>query len=1037
MNMIKAFLKLLLCIGIVVSASAKTKIALVGDSEKTNQIADMALANMANNNDLEFVERSAIEQVLKEHKLHDSGVTSKQIPMIAKLLHTDIYAVLSSAQVEKKTVPSSLRVFDARNGFCLVDAALPPGAEECVGFVNAKLNNAVKTLADHKKLKFVSILAVRNAGAPEKYKRQMTKIAIELERYLIAMPDIAVLERSELGLINKERKITKESFKLVPSAYLLDLEFSPGAAADKINLKIYILNTAGKELADFNFPDCLKNEPSEIMKALAKYLKAGSPDQITTDSKREAKRFWDEYKFFRQADQYSTAKHKLEAAVALCPDNPDYLYELAEFSGYFSLKYYRSCPANKSERFMFLLKQVKDAIQIYDEHKANFSNYKKCLYRISGIGRMRYIIFSGASFNKEQIEETRKVMRELRAKAFPEWRKFGWKADLSIGFSSTGEFKKGFRWLYSGCDLEWFLNYPDYYDYSYRRTVEVLKATRIFLRKHPELINKQGRDLRPWLFFFVWGTAKENFQEWERYIKNSQNLIEEAKKHPDKEVQNYGRHLEFYQKMAMDNYDPEKFKINLRKYLIDNKKLPYRLKLFIGFFLRLSNKQKRILVRLAEEEHSNYIRNSEDENSLKFLSMRLDSEKKPDKLAELIIDNRSKVIEFRNLAFKGWKSYYQPEDLRRQLWAWELKLMIGNSPVCRKALAVLNYPFTVEELKRINSVQIIGKVMDGKKIYILALTNRSKEIMLYSYDPHNSKLEEIVSLDDHCNNDDWEKDECPFYVNEKYFLIGAPGEIIVIPRDNLSPRRIKDLPAKRIAALTILDKRIYAFVGDKKAISYVSSGTILFSCSFYGEDRKIDISTQRRKKLNYFDKQKPFRVAQLFADEKSHRLLFINKQGLWEFYPENGDSKKLVTCSGIWGMRVDGELYIAGSYPYSYYTFELDSDKADFRFYTGTKGEVKYLKGTPAVIKHIPGTPPPFLIKNNAIWYCSDRAGYIDLSFKDHLVRMFFGLNRRAPERYKYFPHPDGHSILVVSRTSIFKITPPSRNDNKIALRQK
>lgn len=619
----------LFCISIIFAgagALAKTQIALIGDSKETRQVADMVLAKLANNDKLEFLERSAIEKVLKEHKLQGSGLNSKQIPLIANVLHADVFVVLSSAQVKNKTVPSSLRIFDARNGFCLVDAALPTGIEKCADFINAKLNNAVKTLADPKSLKFVSILAVRNAGAPEKYKRQMANIAMEVERRLIAMPDVAVLERSELGLVNKERKITSKSFKLASSAYLLDLEFSPTSSADKVDLKIYVLDASGKELTSFKFPDCVKTKPEQIIKVLAKYLKTSLPLQVA-DNKEEAKRFWAEYKFFRQADLYSIAKHKLEAAVALFPDNPDYLYELAEFSGYFSLKYYRSCPVNKSERFMFLLQKIKDAIQIYDEHKARFPNYKKCLYRISGIGRMRYIIFNGTIFNEEQVEETRKVMRELRSKAFPEWRRFGWKADLSTGFASVKEFEKGFRWLYRGCNLEWFLNYRDYYDYDYHRTIEVLKATRVFLQKHPELINKQGRDLRPWLFFFVWGPARENFQEWERYIKNSQSLVEEAKKHPDKEVQDYGRHLKFYQKIAMDNYNPEKFRRDLRKYLIANKTLPYRLKLFLRFFLRLNRKQKRALLRLAEEENSNYIRNSENENSLKFLRMRLDSEK--------------------------------------------------------------------------------------------------------------------------------------------------------------------------------------------------------------------------------------------------------------------------------------------------------------------------------------------------------------------------------------------------------------------------
>jgi len=321
------------CISIIFAgagAFAKTKIALIGDSEQTNQVADMVLAKLANNDKLEFLERSAIEQVLKEHKLQGSGLNSKQIPLIANVLHADVFAVLSSAQVKNKTVPSSLRIFDARNGFCLLDTALPAKAEKCADFVNAKLKSAVKILSDPKSLKFVSILAVRNAGAPEKYKRQMANTAMEVERRLIAMPDVAVLERSELGLVNKERKITGKSFKLAPSAYLLDFEFSPASSADKVDLKVYVLNVSGKELTSFKFPDCLKTPPQQIIKVLAKYLKTSPPLQLS-DNKEEARRFWAEYKYAARAGKYDTAEYKLETVIALVPDSPVYRHEMAKY----------------------------------------------------------------------------------------------------------------------------------------------------------------------------------------------------------------------------------------------------------------------------------------------------------------------------------------------------------------------------------------------------------------------------------------------------------------------------------------------------------------------------------------------------------------------------------------------------------------------------------------------------------------------------------------------------------------------------------
>ena len=411
-------------------AFAKTKIALIGDSKKTNQLADMVLAKMADNDNLEFLERAAIEKVLKEHKLQSSGLSSNQIPIIAKILHTDIFAVLSSAQVNKKTVPSSLRVFDARNGFCLIDTALPADIEKCTAFISDKLKN----LPDKKSLKFISILAVRNAGAPAKYKRQMAHVAMEIERRLIAMPDVAVLERSELGLINKERKISKKLFKLASSAYLLDFEFAPASSADKVDLRIYVFNTSGKELKSFNFPDCLKAKPQQMIKALAKYLKT-SPAVQVVNIKQEAKRFFKEYEFFKQNKKYYIAKRKIETVIALRPDNPDDLYELADILGRFELENFRR--KKTLEHYTFALEALKKIIKLNDEIKSRFPDFKKCLYKAGHSTMQLLSIYTAIKLlNAQKIKETRKVMKEFREKSFPELQKHYWKFNLNDGINS-------------------------------------------------------------------------------------------------------------------------------------------------------------------------------------------------------------------------------------------------------------------------------------------------------------------------------------------------------------------------------------------------------------------------------------------------------------------------------------------------------------------------------------------------------------------------------------------------------------------------
>lgn len=1026
-------------------AVAKTKIALIGDSSKTQQVADMVLAELSNSDNVELLERSAIEKVLKEHKLQNSGLSSRQIPVIAKILHTDIFAILSSAQAGKKTIPSSMRVFDARNGFCLLDTALPPKIEECANFISNKLNN----LPSSKSMKFVSILAVRNAGAPSRYRRQMAHIAMEIERRLIAIPDIAILERSELGLVNKERKINKKLFRLASSAYLLDLEFAPTDSADKIDLRIYILNSSGQELASFNFPDSLKSSPQKIIKVLAKYLKTSPPFQVASN-KEEAERFFNEYKFFHKINRRKIAKCKLDAAISLAPNNPDYLFALVKYIGDRS-NYPSNRNSTKTQQFMFMLRIMKEAMKVYDEINERFPDYQKKLYskirtrewfvydkNMDTFSRMAYIFFNNNNLlNKQQKHEVRKFMANFREKYFPEILKYQWELDLDDGINSPRELLNLTRFQNSACDIRYFFDMQDYINFSYSWLVKCLQASSDFLKKNPKYQNMYN-----FVPSFFPGCGFTPSYKWESSIGCSHALVEISKKHPARAVKNYAYSWELFEQLLQEKFDPKKFRTLLKKYCARHKMFPDKL----GTALY---RQHLGLYKIFQEEKIEFKRKQKESTPLKTLLVKLKVENDVEKLADLIISHPPNMLELRKRCNSSF-------DELNALDNFSEKLLRKDSAICLKAFKILNHPFKIKKVIErkdfgsfsLNDVRLKSAVMKGGKIYLLMLNPGYKRarrnedndfLKIYCFNPNNKALNEVGRIKESPFKEKLWTAKCQFFVTSNNFLFAAKDQILVIPRNRSQYHAIKDLPAKKIMAMIVLDKRIYAFLGYTAPwTNRPPSETILFSCLLDGSDRKIHISTLRRKKQHFFDKQKPFRVTNVTADEKNHRLLFTCENsvcGLWEFYPDSGKYKahlKFERSYATWSMKRDDKVYVASEGNYNnYYSFDLKSNKLNFLFYRGKASNIKFMKMKPLLAKEIKEGKPPFLIKEKGIWSSGFRMRYIDLSHKNISSQYLLGVKSLLVERIPILPHSDGHSIWAIAGWSIYKITPPE-NLNKI-----
>jgi hypothetical protein len=270
------------------------------------------------------------------------------------------------------------------------------------------------------------------------------------------------------------------------------------------------------------------------------------------DSKKEAERYFSVYKSKRHAREFDVARRKLEAAIALDPDEPLYLYELAKLMGS-RLPPFKPVPYGQKydtvKHFMNFFTMFKESIGIYDRVAKHFPKYSKFLYGPDQIQYEMDNLFMNlnGSINpddcsKEQRQYIRKVMKDYRKKAYPQMRKHYWKSDLSDGINSHKEYKYLFYFHNRPSRFYFFYDYEDQIQYAYQSTIKVMESSRDYLKNHPELVKiKQPR--YDYAFWKPPGSQPQAAREWSKVLKNDNKLIKEALKHPNPQIRKYGEAL--------------------------------------------------------------------------------------------------------------------------------------------------------------------------------------------------------------------------------------------------------------------------------------------------------------------------------------------------------------------------------------------------------------------------------------------------------------------------------------------------------------
>lgn len=312
-----------------VAHGAGTRVAIVptaGADARARDVAAAAEAELGANERFSLIERQQVERVLSEQKLSLSGATdAAQAVRAGKLLACQMLVLLEPERRAGGAV--GVVIFDPSTGVRLFDAAVPTrdGAKAAEALVAAVVAAADKR-QNAGAMKTVCLMTVRNADLPRDMDGFCDGVGRLVERSLVGSSSIALLERSRLEQVTRERALADDPAlkQLMASVVVMELD----VARDNAGLRATALlsDNAGKPLGKAGATARAGDAPglsAALAGKLAGELKAPPPAKL--DPLAEAARFFREWEFRQGNDDLLRAVAPAEAAHALAPD--DLVYE--------------------------------------------------------------------------------------------------------------------------------------------------------------------------------------------------------------------------------------------------------------------------------------------------------------------------------------------------------------------------------------------------------------------------------------------------------------------------------------------------------------------------------------------------------------------------------------------------------------------------------------------------------------------------------------------------------------------------------------
>jgi len=307
------------------SAQADVRVAMIG-SELTpsGEVAlGLAEAAVSGSGDVELLDRSTINKVLREHNLLANGFAqSDDAVQLGKLLTVDLFVHVESIPEQKAL---AVVAFETAQGIRLLDEVIAGGnASELSEKLTVGIDRALtKWRAPAGQSTAIALMSVRNVDLPRSRNTECDSFGSLLERRLLGSPGVVVVERKRLQSLNRDHEITMERPKnrLLSAPVLLDLDVSQSGSEGGLQATAFLSSPKGAELGSVHaegeaLPALTEKLSTDILNLLKK---SAAPPPAAPGL--EAARFFRIARFWKAQERPDLALAAAESAFALDPTN--------------------------------------------------------------------------------------------------------------------------------------------------------------------------------------------------------------------------------------------------------------------------------------------------------------------------------------------------------------------------------------------------------------------------------------------------------------------------------------------------------------------------------------------------------------------------------------------------------------------------------------------------------------------------------------------------------------------------------------------
>jgi hypothetical protein len=299
----------------------------VSDELRETGLSELLTAGLSQRDDVELVERDAIDDVLRELRLNASGLVDPTPAMRFGQLASA--AVLVYIEPVAGTRPELLRarVTETRTGVRLLDGLVPhAGLEENAAALMDLLEHAgAKLRVPSGDRRYVSVLGLRNEEPAETITPLARRLTALLEHDLKRAPSVVVLEREQLHRLTAERDLTGIELKLRGATVLIEGGLRRDGEGLSVTISLKSFRGAAPQIKKVAVPTPdLQTARQAVFEAAAKVVGATARKHADFRPREEAAVFARRRDWLNSLRRHIDAARMAEAALALDPSRDNY-----------------------------------------------------------------------------------------------------------------------------------------------------------------------------------------------------------------------------------------------------------------------------------------------------------------------------------------------------------------------------------------------------------------------------------------------------------------------------------------------------------------------------------------------------------------------------------------------------------------------------------------------------------------------------------------------------------------------------------------